>query len=115
MDGSLAGLVLAAITVLSLICWGPIPLACLWLGSRADYLTGSVALCLLASFAALFVLLFGMLSILRRLDRAWLLARRAAGHDRRCSSTPESRSATWWPEAGSSPGPQSPARVGAIE
>lgn len=82
-DGSLAGLLLAAITVLSLFCWGPIPLACLWLGSRADYLTGSVALGLLVSFVALFVLLFGTLSILRRLDGAWVLARRAASHDQR--------------------------------
>jgi hypothetical protein len=31
----------------------------------------------------LFTLLFRTLSILRRLDRAWLLARRAAGHDQR--------------------------------
>jgi hypothetical protein len=83
VDDSLAGLLLAAIMVLSLFCWGPIPLACLWLGSRADYLTGSVALGLLVSFVALFVLLFGTLSILRRLDGAWVLARRAAGHDQR--------------------------------
>jgi hypothetical protein len=83
VDGSLAVLLLAAITVLSLFCWGPIPLACLWLGSQADYLTGSVALGLLVSFVALFVLLFGALSILRRLDWAWVLARRAAGHDQR--------------------------------
>jgi hypothetical protein len=83
VDGSLAVLVLVAITVLSLFCWGPIPLACLWLGSRADYLTGSVAVGLLVSFVALFVLLFGALSILRRLDWAWVLARRAAGYDQR--------------------------------
>lgn len=83
MDGSLAGFLFGAIMVLSLFSWGPIPLACLWLGSRADYLTGSVALGLLTSFVALFVLLFGTLSILRRLDRAWIIARRAAGHDQR--------------------------------
>ncbi len=34
VDGSLAGLMLAAITLLCLLCWGPIPLACLWLGSQ---------------------------------------------------------------------------------
>jgi hypothetical protein len=83
VDATVAGVLLAAITLLSLLCWGPIPLACLWLGSRADYLVGSVALGLLVSFVALFVLLFGTLSILRRLDRAWVLARRAAGHDQR--------------------------------
>ncbi len=83
VDGSLAGVVLAAITVLSLLCWGPIPLACLWLGSQADYLSGSVGLGILVSFVALFVLLFGALSLLKRLDNAWILVRRAAGHDQR--------------------------------
>ena len=83
VDGSLAGVMLAAITLLCLLCWGPIPLACLWLGSQANYLTGSVSLGLLVSFAALFALLFGALSLMKRLDNAWILVRRAAGHDQR--------------------------------
>jgi hypothetical protein len=83
VDGSLAGLMLAAMTVLSLLCWGPSPLACLWLGSEANYLTGSVSLGILVAFIALFGLLFGTLSLLRRLDHAWTLVRRAAGHDQR--------------------------------
>jgi hypothetical protein len=82
-DGSLAGLLLAAMTFLSLLCWGPIPLACLWLGSEANYLTGSVGAGILVAFAGLFGLLFGTLSLLRRLDQAWILVRRAAGHDQR--------------------------------
>jgi predicted secreted protein len=83
IDGSLAGTLLSAIIALCLLCWGPIPLACLWLGSQANYLTGSVSLGLLISFAALFALLFGTLSVLKRLDQAWILVRRAAGHDQR--------------------------------
>jgi hypothetical protein len=83
VDGSLAGLMLAAMTVLSLLCWGPIPLACLWLGSEANDLPGSVGLGILVAFAGLFGLLFGTLSLLRRLDQAWILVRRAAGHDQR--------------------------------
>ena len=83
VDGSLAGVLFAAMTVLSLLCWGPIPLACLWLGSEANYLTGSVGAGILVAFAALFGLLFGTLSLLRRLDQAWILVRRAAGHDQR--------------------------------
>jgi hypothetical protein len=83
MDGSLAGVLLGAITLLSLLCWGPIPLACLWLGSQANYLSGSVSLGILVSFGALFALLFGALALLRRLDNAWILVRRAAGHDQR--------------------------------
>jgi hypothetical protein len=82
-DGSLANLMLAAMTFLSLLCWGPIPLACLWLGSEANYLTGSVSAGILVAFAGLFGLLFGTLSLLRRLDQAWILVRRAAGHDQR--------------------------------
>jgi hypothetical protein len=83
VDGSLAGILLAAIVGLSLLCWGPIPLACLWIGSEADYLTGSVSLGILVSFICLFGLLFGALAVLRRLDNAWILVRRAAGHDQR--------------------------------
>ena len=52
VDGSLATVLLGALTLLSLLCWGPIPLACLWLGSQADYLSGSVSLGILISFVA---------------------------------------------------------------
>jgi hypothetical protein len=83
VDGSLAGFLLAGIVIVSLLCWGPIPLACLWIGSQADYLSGSVSLGILVSFIALFALLFGALALLRRLDNAWILVRRAAGHDQR--------------------------------
>jgi hypothetical protein len=82
-DDLLSGLLLGAIVMLCLCCWGPFPLACLWLGSRADYLSGSVALGLFVSFATMFALLFGALIALRRFDHAWLLVRRAAGHDQR--------------------------------
>jgi hypothetical protein len=83
VDGSFANMLLAAIVLLSLLCWGPIPLACLWVGSQIDYVTGSVGLGILVAFIALFALLFGTLSLLRRLDHAWILVRRAAGHDQR--------------------------------
>jgi hypothetical protein len=82
-DGSLAGVLLAAIVALCVLCWGPIPLACLWIGSQVDYLTGSISLGILVAFIGLFALLFGALSLLRRLDQAWILVRRAAGHDQR--------------------------------
>jgi hypothetical protein len=83
IDGSLAGILLGSIIALSLLCWGPIPLLCLWLGSQVDYLSGSVSLGLLVSFVGLFAFLFGALAILRRLDQAWILVRRAAGYDQR--------------------------------
>ncbi len=74
---------LGAMILLSVLCWGPIPVACLWIGSQVNYLTGSVSLGILCAFAGLFGLLFGTLSLLRRLDQAWILVRRAAGHDQR--------------------------------
>jgi len=82
-DGSLANILLMAIILLSLLCWGPIPIGCLWVGSQINYQTGSVGFGILAAFIALFVFLFGALSLLRRLDHAWILVRRAAGHDQR--------------------------------
>ena len=82
-DGSLAATLLSAMIVLSLLCWGPIPLACLWIGSQVDYLSGSISFGILVAFIGLLVFLFGTLAILRRLDEAWILVRRAAGHDQR--------------------------------
>jgi hypothetical protein len=83
VDGSVAGLLLGSMTAISLLCWGPIPIACLWIGSEVDYLSGSVSLGILIAFVSLFVLLFGALAALRRIDNAWILVRRAAGHDQR--------------------------------
>src|SRR6476620_7853364 len=83
VDGSFANLLLVGIVFVSLLCWGPIPLACLWIGSQVDYITGSVSVGILFAFITLFTLLFGALALLRRLDNAWILVRRAAGFDQR--------------------------------
>jgi len=88
VDNNLARLLLVGMVVGSLLCWGPIPLACLWLSAQANYLTGSVSFGVLIALVALFVLLFGTLMILRRLDNAWILVRRAAGHDQRTGVLP---------------------------
>ncbi|MCW3069560.1 MAG: hypothetical protein JWL67_2185 [Solirubrobacterales bacterium] len=83
IDGYFAGVLLCTMTAVSFLCWGPIPLACLWIGSEADYMSGSVFLGIIVAFLTLFPLLFGALLILRQLDHAWILTRRAAGHDQR--------------------------------
>lgn len=83
IDAFMADLLLCAMEAVSLLCWGPIPLACLWIGSELDYLSGSVLLGILVAFLALFPLLFGALSVVLQLDHAWILVRRAAGHDQR--------------------------------
>jgi hypothetical protein len=83
VDSSAARVLFGSMIALSLLCWGPIPLACLWIGSEVDYLSGSVFLGILVAFLALFPLLFGALLVLLQLDHAWILVRRAAGHDQR--------------------------------
>jgi len=82
-DDLLSLLLLAGIFACCVLCWGPIPVACLWVGSRVNYATGSVGLGLAVSFVLLFVLLFGAVAAMKRVDTAWLLVRRAAGHDQR--------------------------------
>ena len=83
VDGAAANAMLGGMFGISVLCWGPIPIACLWIGSEIDYLTGSVFLGFIIAFLALFPMLFGALALLRRLDQAWILVRRAAGHDQR--------------------------------
>jgi hypothetical protein len=83
IDRRMAELLFAAIVFLSLLCWGPIPIACLWVGAQVNYLAGSVSLGILLAFVTLFGLLFGTLRIMRELDHMWILVRRAAGYDQR--------------------------------
>jgi hypothetical protein len=83
VDGCLAAAALAMNASVGLLCWGPIPLACLWVGSRVNYLTGSVSLGMLSSFATLLALLMGALQTMHDIDRLWILLRRAAGYDQR--------------------------------
>jgi hypothetical protein len=79
----LATTLLAAMIVLSLLFWGPIPILCLWIGSQIDYLTGSVFVGIISAFLTLLLALFGALAVLTKVDGAWILVRRAAGHDQR--------------------------------
>lgn len=83
VDKHMAELLFAAIVLLSLLCWGPIPIACLWVGAQVNYLASSVSLGILLAFVSLFVFLFGALRIMRALDDMWILVRRAAGYDQR--------------------------------
>jgi predicted secreted protein len=82
-DSVIASGLFSAMVVLSLLCWGPIPIGCLWLGSRAQYVSGSVTVGIVASFGSAGVALCGSLMVLQRLDHAWVLARRASGRDQR--------------------------------
>jgi hypothetical protein len=82
-DALLAHLLLAVMVLMNLLFWGPIPAGALWVASQVQYRTDSVSLGILLGFAALLAVLFGGLAFLKRLDRAWILVRRAAGVDQR--------------------------------
>jgi hypothetical protein len=82
-DRLAAHLLLGLEVLLSLLFWGPIPAGSLWLASRVQYWTGSVGFAILVAFAAMIAVLMGGLMVLKRIDRAWILVRRAAGIDQR--------------------------------
>jgi hypothetical protein len=82
-DRLMAHLLLALEFAISLLFWGPIPAGALWLASRVQYWTGNVGLAILVAFAAMIAVLMGGLMVLKRVDRAWILVRRAAGIDQR--------------------------------
>jgi hypothetical protein len=82
-DALVAHVVLCLMVLVNLLFWGPIPALGLWVASQVQYRTDSVSLGILVGFAALMALLFGGLALLKRMDRFWILARRAAGHDQR--------------------------------
>jgi hypothetical protein len=79
-DGLLAHALLALQLVLCLSLFGPQPLGWLWLGSQVDYLTGyvtaGIAVVMLGCLASLML----TMALGKRVDHAWILVRRAAGH-----------------------------------
>ncbi len=82
-DRTLAAALMTAIALINLMFWGPIPVLWLWVGSMVDYQTGSVSFGILVAFVGLLLMLLAGLSLMRRLDEAWILVRRAAGYDQR--------------------------------
>ena len=66
--------------VLCLSLFGPQPLAWLWIGSQVDYLTGyvtaGIGTVMIGCLASLMLTMAGA----KRIDHAWRLVRRAAGH-----------------------------------
>jgi hypothetical protein len=83
IDGALAGLVLVVLFALVLTCWGPQPLAWLWIGSRVDYWTDSVFTGIIVAFLGLLASVLATLWLAARVDGVWKLLRRAAGHDQK--------------------------------
>ena len=83
VDAGMAAGVLALEVLLCLTLWGPQPVAWLWVGSQVDYHSGSVSVGIATAFAGMIATLMVTLAICARLDRAWRILRRAAGHEQR--------------------------------
>ena len=79
-DALLAHGLLAVELLLCLTLFGPQPLAWFWIGSQVDYRTGyvtaGIATIMLGCLASLLV----TMALAKRVDHAWKLVRRAAGH-----------------------------------
>jgi len=79
-DGLFAHALLAVELLLCLSLFGPQPLGWLWVGSQVQYLTGfvtaGIGTILLGCLASLML----TMAIAKRVDHAWKLVRRAAGH-----------------------------------
>jgi hypothetical protein len=79
-DRLLAHALLALELALCLSLFGPQPLGWLWIGSQVDYLSGyvtaGIATVMLGCLASLMLTMAGA----KRVDHAWKLVRRAAGH-----------------------------------
>src|SRR5215210_6525116 len=82
-DRLFAASLLGFMMLVSLGFWGPVPAGCLWVGAQVQAQTGSGSLGIMVSCLGVLGALLGGLVVLTRLDRFWILVRRAAGHDQR--------------------------------
>jgi hypothetical protein len=83
LDSVLAGAILVVETLVCATLWGPQPAAWLWVGSQVDYQTGSVVFGILSAFAGMIATMIGTIAVAMRLDHAWKIVRRAAGHEQK--------------------------------
>jgi hypothetical protein len=83
VDEVLATALLLGEIVICLMFWGPLPLLWLWVGGHVKGATDNVGAAIVAAFAGLMACLLIGLVGMRWLDNAWVLVRRAAGHDQR--------------------------------
>ena len=79
-DNLLAHFLLALEVLLCLSLFGPQPLAWLWVGSQVDYLTGYVTAGISTVMLGCLASLMLTMAAAKRVDHAWKLVRRAAGH-----------------------------------
>ena len=71
---------LAVELLLCLTLFGPQPLAWFWVGSQVDYQTGYVTAGIATIMLGCLASLLLTMALAKRVDHAWKLVRRAAGH-----------------------------------
>jgi hypothetical protein len=80
VDAVLAYALLAVELLLCLTLFGPQPLAWFWIGSQVDYQTGYVTAGIATVMIGCLASLMITMALAKRVDHAWKLVRRAAGH-----------------------------------
>jgi membrane-bound metal-dependent hydrolase YbcI (DUF457 family) len=79
-DALLSYGLLAVEVICCLSLFGPQPLAWLWIGSQVEYLTGYVTVGIATIMLGCLASLMFTMAMAKRVDHAWKLVRRAAGH-----------------------------------
>ena len=79
-DNVLAYFLLAVEMLLCLTLFGPQPAGWMWVGSQVDYLTGYVTAGIATIMLGCLASLMLTIALAKRVDHAWKLVRRAAGH-----------------------------------
>ena len=79
-DEWLARGILVVEVLLLLTLWGPQPAGWLWVGGHVMGWTGNIEAAITVAFLGMLATLFFTLVIVKRLDHAWRIVRRAAGH-----------------------------------
>jgi len=80
LDDALAAAMLSLETLLCLSLFGPQPVGWFWLGSQVEYWTGAVTAGISTIMLGCLASLMLTMVLAKRLDHAWKLVRRAAGH-----------------------------------
>jgi hypothetical protein len=75
--------VLSLETLGSFAMWAPLPIGWLWVGARVFDATSSVAAAGFVALLGLLLTAFVAMTLLSRVDRAWVALRRRAGHEQR--------------------------------
>jgi hypothetical protein len=82
-DRTIAAGILVVMVAINLMFWGPVPVGWLWLVSHVPFLVEHIFFAIVVAFVGILLTLMAALALLKQLDRAWVLVRRAAGIDQR--------------------------------